>query len=354
MISSLAIQVVTFSEKINHIRAVAALWIFVFHYYHFIAHSFFAPLNSSNPFELLVYHGYFCVYAFFVLSGFLLLRAYPVKLVLKHYAYKRIGRLFPAYYLCIFVYILLFDPNHWDYSLVFAVFSLDLAVYPNPIGHLWFINRLLECYLLFPLLWYVTKKACPAGLFTVYLLCLLGGAYWVVLEKATLALYYGSLVLCLSAFILGMFAATQAITQKSILTALITLLLFASMMLWFHQSTWQTPLAYSPLSILWFNVITLFFAVFIKAYLSLQVYAPLFFSIILQQFGKISYTFYLYHFLVIQFFVQHREYLTTNGMLNFIGLFLLSIFSAVFFQKLLRLFTHAATYLISKASTNKA
>ncbi|NOR79970.1 MAG: acyltransferase family protein, partial [Methyloprofundus sp.] len=95
-----------YSEKINHLRAVAAFWIFVFHYYHFIAHSFFAPLASLNPFLLLVYHGYFCVYLFFILSGFLLAKSYTKQLDLKHFFAKRIGRIFPAYYLCIAIYCL--------------------------------------------------------------------------------------------------------------------------------------------------------------------------------------------------------------------------------------------------------
>ena len=62
----LALVQPSYSEKINHIRAVGAFWIFVFHYYHFIAHSFFTPLESLNPILLLAYHGYFCVYLFFI------------------------------------------------------------------------------------------------------------------------------------------------------------------------------------------------------------------------------------------------------------------------------------------------
>lgn len=103
------------------------------------------------------------------------IRAYPKKFDFKHYFTRRVGRIFPAYYLCIVVYSLLFANSHWDYNLLFAVFSLDLQVYPNAIGHLWFINCLLECYLLFPLLWYISNKFGNAGLFIVYLLCLLGG-----------------------------------------------------------------------------------------------------------------------------------------------------------------------------------
>ncbi|TXL15990.1 hypothetical protein BMR05_01640 [Methylococcaceae bacterium HT4] len=31
------------------------------------------------------------------------------------------------------------------------------------LGHLWFINRLLECYLSFPLLWWIMQKTGQAS-----------------------------------------------------------------------------------------------------------------------------------------------------------------------------------------------
>lgn len=334
----------TYSEKINHLRAVAAFWIFVFHYYHFIAHSFFAPLSSVNPFELLIYHGYLFVYLFFILSGYLLSRAYTNSLDLKSYLTKRVGRIFPAFYLCIVVYILFFSGGNWDYNLLFAVFSFDLQVYPNPIGHLWFINRLLECYLLFPLLWWVLKKTGKTGLVLIYLLCLTGGACWVLLTQAALVLYYGSLILCLSSFILGMLMTLLKSHAREYLFAGFALLFFVLILNGFHQSNWQTPLAYNPLSVLWFNFIAVLFALLIKCYLSMPVYLPRLLSLLLKKLGQYSYSFYLYHFLVIHFFIQHREYLSAYNSLNFVGLFLLSVISAVFFQRLLVMLSHGVLY----------
>lgn len=322
------------SAKINHLRAIAAFWIFVFHYYQFISYYFFLPLASINPFLLLIYHGYFCVYLFFVLSGFLLSKAYQDKLVLKTFFIKRVGRIFPAYYLCILVYALLYAQGTREIDLLFHVFNFDLAVYPGPIGHLWFINRLLECYLCFPLLWWLMQKTGRAGLLIIYLLCLFGGGYWVILSRAPLPLYYTSFVLCLSQFILGILAAHQTNNSRP-LQPIITLLIFASILVWFHQDTWQTPLAYAWSSIIWFNTAGLFFAMLIRAYLTLPIYLPHFISLMLKKFGDISYSFYLYHFLVIHFFIHHREFLYSYKVLGGISLFLMCIILAVFFQNLL-------------------
>jgi len=331
-----------YSARINHIRAVAACGIFIFHYEHFIEHTFFVPQQSINILELLAYHGYFCVYLFFVLSGFLLAKAYPDKLDLKAFFARRIGRIFPAYYLCIAVYCLLFTTSMPNPKLMIAIFSYNLAVYPVPIGHLWFINRLLECYLSFPLLWWIVQKTGRTGLRVIYLLCLSGGAYWVIHFQASLPDYYFSLVLCFSHFILGILAAYQSgktQTQHK-LHAAIAVLMFIMLLEGFHQYTWQTPLAYSWLSVLWLNYIAVLFVVLIRAYLFLPIYLPLFFCLLMQKLGELSYPFYLYHFLVIRFFILHREYLSDYNLLNFIGLFFLTGISAIMFQRLLSIMSH--------------
>ena len=332
----------TDSDKVNHLRAAAALWIFVFHYYHFIAHSFFEPLQSQNPFLLLVYHGYFFVYLFFILSGYLLAKAYPHKLDLKSFFTKRIGRIFPAYYLCIFVYSLLFATGMLELKLFLIIFSFDLGAYPRLLGYLWFINRLLECYLSFPLLWWIAQKTGQTGLATSYLLCLLVGAVWVIHFQVTLPDYYFSFVLCLSHFILGMLAAKFTATSKHALSLVVSIVIFMSLLECLHQSIWQTPLAYTWISLLWLNFIAVLFVVIIRAYLLTVIYLPQLISVLMQKMGHISYSFYLYHFLVLHFFIIHREDLSTDNSLNFMGLFMISTITAVFFQWLLSMMTHAA------------
>lgn len=329
----------SYKIKINHLRALGAIWIFAFHYYHFITHSFFTPLNSINPFELLIYHGYFFVYLFFILSGFLLTRAYKDKLDIILFFTKRVGSIFPAYYLCILVYCFLFTNSLPDLKLLVSIFSFDLGVYPGAIGHLWFVNRLLECYLCFPLLWWILKKARRTGLAMIYLFCLMGGGYWVIHSQVTLPDYYFSFVLCLSNFILGMLMAGVAIKPNHSRYIASTLIIFIIIMEWLHQSIWQAPLGYSWISVLWLNFIAVLFVVLIRAYLFLPIYLPKIISLMMKKLGDISYSFYLYYFLVIHFFIQHRELLSAYSGLNFTALFIICIIAAVFFQQLLTLFT---------------
>ncbi|TXL17438.1 hypothetical protein BMR04_05730 [Methylococcaceae bacterium HT3] len=72
-----------------------------------------------------------------------------------------------------------------------------------------------------------------------------------------------------------------------------------------------------------------------------------------QKLGNISYTFHLYHFLVIHFFIMHREYLTTYNSLNFMGLFLLCVITAALFQWLLTVIIHGVLYIKQGISYNQ-
>jgi len=322
-----------YSQKIQSIRAIAALWIFVFHYYHFIAHGFFEVLDTINPLPLLIYHGYFCVYVFFILSGFLLIRAYPQQLSLKSFIFKRLLKIFPALYLCFVVYYLGFTDS-FPWYLWKAVFNTDTQIYPNTLGHLWFINRLLECYLCFPLLWWLYKKTAWQILAVCWFVIVLVGSYWAGQLKPSLPIYYGSFLLCLSHFIFGMLIEAKTIKLPSSALLGMVVLFFVSLMAW-QYSSWQTPLAFSWLGLLWFNSLAVFIAVFIRAFLSIAVSFPRIITNLLVKLGKLSYEFYLYHFLVIRLFIEHKNWLTDYALLNFSILLLLSIFSAVIFQKLL-------------------
>ncbi|NOQ63033.1 MAG: acyltransferase family protein [Methyloprofundus sp.] len=322
-------------QKIGHIRIIAALWVFVFHYYHFISHSFFPPLESTNPLYLLIYHGYFCVYIFFLLSGYLLSKSHAKTLNLKTFFSKRVGRILPPYYLCLVIYCLLFTHKLPDITLWFAVLNTDTQIYPNPLGHFWFINRLLECYLCFPLLSALQQKTGKIGLFIAYLSCVLIGAYWVIENQITLAIYYGSFILCLSHFIFGMLVIDLPVMKKPIISASLALLVFILLLEYLHQLIWQAPLNHYGFTIIWFNMLALILSMLIRAYLYTPLCLPNFINKGLDKLAQISYEIYLYHFLVIYFFIEHADLLFANQTLNFISLLILSLFSAFFFQCLL-------------------
>jgi peptidoglycan/LPS O-acetylase OafA/YrhL len=218
---------------------------------------------------------------------------------------------------------------------------------------MWFINRLLECYLSFPLLWWIAHKTGQAGLLLTYLLCLLGGGIWVVYSQVTLPDYYFLLVLCLSHFILGILAAKFTEQPKRSLYVVISIIIFIILLECLHQSIWQTPLAYTWISLLWLNFIAVLFVVILRTYLLQVIFLPKTLSILMQKMGDISYSFYLYHFLVLHFFMIHREYLSIYNSLNFISLFMISTITAVFFQWLLTMITHGVLYIRQGISYNQ-
>jgi peptidoglycan/LPS O-acetylase OafA/YrhL len=305
-------------EKINQLRAFGAIGIFSFHYYHFTLHGYIDVLNSTNPFLLLIYHGYFVVYLFFALSGFLCARQYKEKLDTRLFFKKRIISILPAYYLCLLTYFILFSDTPSLLSLLAFPFSIDITHYSHIIGHLWFINRLLLCYLCFPLIWMVHNKLGAKGLLTLLGLLMGGGLLWSFKTELVLETLYGSFTLCFSHFLCSAIIGFYFKGKQSIKIIALMSSAFVVGVTGIHQLIWEDPLAYYDLGTLWYYFLVIWFALFIYYYSQLTFRLPHLINVIVNELGQMSYFIYLFHFLVIQFVATYKVPLLSNAWADFL------------------------------------
>jgi peptidoglycan/LPS O-acetylase OafA/YrhL len=204
------------------LRGVAALLVLLFHFYW----SLTPPVWG---FQRLMNNGYLAVDIFFVLSGFLMVRSYaglfsdgagvrPTTVFLV----RRIARVYPVYLLATAVFIALtalgyadkapVDPLHVTLNLTMMQSWFSRVSYDPP-G--WSISTEFLAYLLFPLLLVRLRAARPLALAAAAAIC--GVALYVVFEALSFVEPWrfvndafavpGQLVRCLAGFTLGMLAA---------------------------------------------------------------------------------------------------------------------------------------------------
>lgn len=122
---------------LDGVRALAILTVV---FYHTSVKSDVVGIGWLNPhITALIYTGYAGVTLFFVLSGFLLFLPYLKSLLFDNawpsarmFYLRRILRIIPAYYLSLFLIVLLaqpqyLQPDHWKELLLFLTFTMDFS-----------------------------------------------------------------------------------------------------------------------------------------------------------------------------------------------------------------------------------
>lgn len=309
------------SRRINHIRAVSAFMVFVFHYQHFVASSFFFQLNSFNPISILAYHGYIGVSLFFCLSGFLFSKVYSNKVRLNVVSFyeKRVLRIFPAFILVCITYVVIQNEGLTRFfTLLSYIFYFNTQVYPYELGHLWSVNRELECYAMFPFLWGVYHYFGKVKLVVVYTLMLFAALYLGLVKQDPLPFFYNTLWLRAEEFVLGMLAGLyyKKITINR-LYFICWLLIFVCVLVTYHRAVWIAPLNYPVYGVLGLVGCGFFSIVGIVLYLSSDRSLPYQINKILDFFGKISYSFYLFHFFIMSYIMSNYRDMLGEGLARF-------------------------------------
>jgi len=155
-------------RSLTGLRGIAALYVVVFH--------FFIGLQFTNPFTILLAHGYLAVDVFFVLSGFVMTLTYhhlfedgyslPGNL---RFLAKRLARVYPLYFvgsICALFLIRLglLEPPHLKLSLAFVWNLLMVQAWgltESLDGPGWSISAEWAAYLLFPVLLLVFIESRP-------------------------------------------------------------------------------------------------------------------------------------------------------------------------------------------------
>jgi len=215
-----------YADALTGLRGAAALWVLVFHLWHFAK----APPLALGPFDLtpLAAHGYLGVDLFFVLSGYLIggpwvvMRLGGAAVGLGSFWRRRALRVFPAYWAQWLVLAMLatlgpaglpMSAGQALMSLSFTANLVDNAPTLNPVW--WSLPVEWDFYVLAPLLALLlaSRRALPSGVLLVVLGCV--GfrilAWWLVLHQGTewITVYRWVIQLPgrLDQFVLGMLVA---------------------------------------------------------------------------------------------------------------------------------------------------
>jgi len=183
---------------LDGVRAIACLFVIWYHI-NLITRNMgiWNPKNSTNRLlSSIMLAGASGVTLFFVLSGFLLFMPYVKALLFendwpstRHFYLRRVLRIFPAYYLSLFLMIVFFQPQylhpeHWKEVGLFLIFFMDStqATYQKLNGPFWTLAIEWQFYMLLPLLVLgirsIVRRVSSERRIWATTLCLLGLISW--------------------------------------------------------------------------------------------------------------------------------------------------------------------------------
>jgi peptidoglycan/LPS O-acetylase OafA/YrhL len=291
---------------LDHIRAVAALLVFVWHFIH-------GPKGYPVPFEgapvwgplVLFDEGHVGVALFMTLSGYLFAKLLDGKKVIyRLFLWNRVLRLFPLLLLVMAINaaLLAVDQQHklgtiyWYFKWMSSGFLLP--IWPN--GG-WSITVELHFYLLLPLLLFFRQRF-SLGLMVLLAICL--RAYFYGRDGEVQGLAYWTIVGRFDQFVFGIMAfhARRHFTRRHVLVAAISVLFLTVYYLfdlaggfYFLGGTPST----SPLWIVLCTVEGFAFASLIAWYDTSFRTRGGRISALVGKFGEYSYSIYLLHFFVV-------------------------------------------------------
>ncbi len=306
---------------LDHLRGFAAVLVLFFHGAHFISHKLafgtpYDPANwprAGNPFSALLIEGHTAVSLFFLLSGFVFtVGSLEKKLNYLGFFRNRLLRTYPLF-LFFLVLGIAFNPDNFSIAAVMqSVFFLansDTAFNGGAFSYVfWSIAVEWHFYLLFPLLLFLLQRWGWRALLALLLAFLLLrlGAYLAGADMRNLSYY--TIVGRIDQFLLGMlagvyyrnyFMAGRRLDSVAVAGAgLVLAVLFG-----FNQLGGGAVNNY--LWIFWPTLEAAAWGVFLIGYLSLARHFHQWIGRALVAVGTISYSIYMGHYLVLDYFLRH-------------------------------------------------
>jgi len=305
---------------LDHLRGFAALLVLFFHSSHFISHKLiygtpYDPANwarAGNPFSALVIEGHTAVSLFFLLSGFVFtVGSLQKKLNFLGFYRNRLLRTYPLFLFFLVLGIAFNLENFSAVALLQSVFFMansDAAINGGAFTFvLWSIAVEWHFYLLFPLLLVSVQKWGWKVLpwLILALLVVRSGAFYAGADMRELS--YWTIVGRLDQFLLGMlagiyyrnyFVAGKRLDYIAIAGAgLVLMLLFG-----FNQLGGGG--VNNHLWIFWPTLEAIAWATFLIGYLSIARHFHHLLGKVLVALGTISYSIYMGHYLVLDFFLR--------------------------------------------------
>jgi len=326
---------IQYMPRLDHLRFLAAGLVFSFHLFHYYFGQW--KPHPHIPYYGLITEGHTGIALFFVLSGFIFMTIALQKGELNYAQFirNRFLRIFPLFLLVFFIAISI-GRDSFQASDIFYVFFSNLGDAPTSdafiTGAAWTISVEFSFYLLFPFLAQFTRDQGPTFLLRLILILLVVkiAAYHVAANPTHM--FYSTLVGRFDQFLWGMLAAWiyhfygNNLKQFANLLLLIGLCLvvFAIAYQAKHASFFLPKESKPQFWIFWSSGEALLWGLVITAYMSSPFKIPNFMDKFMAWGGELSYSFYLWHGLIIFLMYQYIGVITpfsslaANLLVNFV------------------------------------
>jgi peptidoglycan/LPS O-acetylase OafA/YrhL len=316
---------------LEFLRGLSVLLVFFFHFNTNLFNSFFVGVDI-----------------FFLVSGYVITGSVlqKDKFNLSSFYLRRFKRIYPNLLFILFIFAVIFFtfydflPHEFDqnfFSIIFSIFGISNIFYTiNPnlfyftdeirwLIHTWSLSVEIQYYFLVGLIFYIYFKLFRLNLnfkiyFKIFIISLFIISFLIFLlpEKKFVSDYY-SLPARLWEFSLGsiayLFPFKKKLNFNYLLIAFVSIISFAS---------------YLSLNFKFDILIAIFFS-YIMVVFSKNNNENIF-TIFFRFFGKISYSFYLWHLITISFFINITEFYIFNFVIIFLLTLILSIFTFNFIE----------------------
>lgn len=305
---------IAYIPELDHLRLLAALLVFGFHYFHFYRGEWRA--YPDQPFLALIVEGHTGVGLFFVLSGFIFMTIALAnrEIDYRHFLRNRLLRIAPLFLVLFIVAISIGRDRFVATDLLYLVVT-NLGDAPTSwhfaTGPAWSISVEFTFYLVFPFLAAAALKRGPIFLvqFIALMLVIKLAAYHAT--ENSRHMLYSTLVGRFDQFLVGMLAAMayarylpliQRWGRPLLVLAALVVLVGAGI-----QARWLSylaPEARQPLGVVWGTIEAGYWALFVLAYLGARLPWPRRVGGALARGGEWSFSFYMWHALII--FTVHQ------------------------------------------------
>ena len=326
---------------LDHLRLLAALLVFAFHVFHFYFGQWQpAPYAAALG---LITEGHTGVALFFVLSGFLFMTIGLQGGEIRYGAFirNRFLRIFPLFLFFFFIAISVGRDDFRAADVLYVFFS-NLGQAPTSgsfiTGAAWTISVEFTFYLVFPFLArFVRAEGAGYLLRLIALMALVKLAAYGVTERST-HMFYSTLVGRFDQFLWGMLAAVLWAQHRAWFERHGRVLLALAVALVWAATSWQARFAshFSPdprqaAWVVWGTVEALMWSALVLGYVAARIVWPAPVARALERGGEWSYSFYLWHGLLL--YVLHRYVgvwtpfgsVALNALANFVVLLPLAL-----------------------------
>lgn len=300
---------IPYEPRLDHLRFVAVILVFFFHVYQYY-YLGWKP-NTDNPWVGLISEGHTGVSLFFVLSGFIFMQiaVHSDKINYKQFMLNRVLRIAPLFLFIFFIAISIGRNEFKGYYIFYTLFS-NLGEAPTSgsfiTGAAWTISIEFTFYLIFPFLAHFFKEGGLIYIFKLLLLIMMVKFASFYVSKGSTHMYYSTLIGRIDQFLLGMAFAHiyfhyhgRIRKYGALLFPLALLLVFANSFVQAKYFSYFLPEPNQKLWITWSFQEALGWGSLVLGYMLLPVKIPGFLDKFMSDVGKVSYSFYLLHAMII-------------------------------------------------------